>query len=148
MDSLGRYLRENREAKGVTLEQIAEATKIPKGSLEYLESDQYEFLPADVFVRGFIRTYCKNINIEPNHALSLYHERKGRPAQALREYGRIVSPTDEPESGRGLRLSHMLLILIAIVTFVVAFMTVGSEREKETLSSQKIIRKIEKSRHR
>lgn len=148
MESLGRYLRDNREAKGVTLEHIADATKIPRSSLEYLENDQYEFLPADVFVRGFIRNYCKTIEIEPNHALSLYHERNGRGVQGLKEYGRIVSPTDEPETGRGLRVSHMLLILIAIVTFVIAFMTVGSEREKETLSSQKIIRKIEKSRHR
>ena len=70
--SLGTHLRTEREKKGVTLEQLASATKINIRLLEALEEDRYTELPAKPFVRGFIASYCKFIGISSDEILRQY----------------------------------------------------------------------------
>ncbi|HEY8376131.1 MAG TPA: helix-turn-helix domain-containing protein, partial [Nannocystis sp.] len=50
--SPGRYIREARQRRGMSIEQLALDTKIPRASLEALEEDRFSALPGPVFVRG------------------------------------------------------------------------------------------------
>ena len=59
MTSVGRYLREQREAKGMSREEISRSTRVPVSSVERIENDQFDELPGEVFVRGFIRSFAK-----------------------------------------------------------------------------------------
>jgi len=68
--SLGEFLRQARQKHGVTLEQIASATKINIKTLHALESDQYQYLPAKPFIRGFIISYSRFIGLDPKAVLS------------------------------------------------------------------------------
>ena len=52
--SLGEFLRLERERRGITIEQVASATKVSVRLLHSLEADQYSELPAKPFVRGFV----------------------------------------------------------------------------------------------
>ena len=54
MESVGKYLRQQREAKAMSIEEVARATRVPMSSVERLESDQFDELPGEVFVRGFM----------------------------------------------------------------------------------------------
>ncbi len=77
MSSLGIRLRELREAKGVSLDDIARSTRVGRGHLEALESDSWGELPSPVFVKGFIRAYCEFLEASPDEALGLYREATG-----------------------------------------------------------------------
>ena len=55
----GAKLRAERESAGMTLPDVAAVTKIPSRTLESLEAGQFDALPRDVFVRGFLRSYAR-----------------------------------------------------------------------------------------
>ena len=67
--SLGSYLRALREKKNVSVEEIAQATRVSVRQLQALESDDVSSLPAPVFVRGFIRAFCRFLEEPPEEAL-------------------------------------------------------------------------------
>ena len=77
MSTLGNRLRELREAKGVSLDDIARSTRVGRRHLEALESDDWGELPAPVFVKGFIRAYCAFLDASPDEVLGLYREASG-----------------------------------------------------------------------
>ncbi len=56
----GAVLKKLRQISGVTLEEMAERSKIRKAYLEYIEEENFQFLPAPVYVKGFV-TLMANI---------------------------------------------------------------------------------------
>ncbi len=76
MESFGAFLKREREAKKVSLEEICQATKIRRAILEAIEGDKLEVLPPEVFVRGFIEAYAKYIGLDPEEVIYKYKEWK------------------------------------------------------------------------
>lgn len=74
MESFGKYLKNLREGKGKTLEEIAEKTKIAVSNLESLERDRYDLLPPRVFVKGFIRSYIQELGLDPEEGMKRFEE--------------------------------------------------------------------------
>ncbi|MEH7350373.1 helix-turn-helix domain-containing protein [Gottfriedia acidiceleris] len=64
MTELGKYLREAREAKGLSIDDVQELTKIQKRYLEAIEEGNYEILPGQFYVRAFIRQYAETIGVD------------------------------------------------------------------------------------
>ncbi len=71
----GADLRKIREARGLSLRHIATVTKIGKRFLEYVEEDRFEFLPAPVYLRGFLQAYARLVGIDPRQAADAYMSR-------------------------------------------------------------------------
>ena len=71
-EELGRYLRLEREAKQISIGDIAKTTKIPKTSLEALEEGRFGDLPGDVFVRGFLRSYARCLKVDGDEVIRRY----------------------------------------------------------------------------
>jgi cytoskeleton protein RodZ len=72
MQTVGAYLKKNREMRGISLEEIASSTKININILSYLETDRFDKLPAPVFVKGFIKTYLKYLDVDAKEAVLFY----------------------------------------------------------------------------
>ena len=72
MTSLGQALREQREARNISIEEIASATKIVSRYLEALEADRLDQMPGGFFIRGIIRTYAKSVGLDPEEVLNRY----------------------------------------------------------------------------
>jgi cytoskeleton protein RodZ len=72
MRSLGSHLRELREQRGVSLEEMSRITRVALRYLEALEADDHGALPEPVFTRGFIRAYCQALREPPGEVLALY----------------------------------------------------------------------------
>ena len=70
--SVGARLRRERESLGMSLEEVARATRIPAQSLERIESDRFDDLPGEVFVRGFLKAYAQAIELVPDDVLVRY----------------------------------------------------------------------------
>jgi cytoskeletal protein RodZ len=61
----GAKLRAARERKGVSLRQIATATKISIAALEALERNDISRLPGGIFSRAFVRSYASEVGLDP-----------------------------------------------------------------------------------
>ena len=61
----GSRLREARERRGITLRQIANATKISVGVLDALERNDISRLPGGIFGRAFVRSYAVEVGLNP-----------------------------------------------------------------------------------
>jgi len=72
MASLGQGLREAREARHISIEEIASSTKIVPRYLEALENDHLEIMPGGFFIKGIIRAYAKAIGLDAEEVLAKY----------------------------------------------------------------------------
>lgn len=60
----------------MSLTEVSKATRIQVKYLELLESGNYEALPADVYVRGFLRSYARHLNVDEQILLHLYERER------------------------------------------------------------------------
>ncbi|ACV63864.1 transcriptional regulator, XRE family [Desulfofarcimen acetoxidans DSM 771] len=60
---IGAVLKRVREEKGLTLEQAEERTKIRRKYIEALENEKFEVLPGPVYVKAFIKTYARYLDL-------------------------------------------------------------------------------------
>jgi cytoskeleton protein RodZ len=64
MPTFGQDLKAAREAKGVTLDAIAQDTKVGLRHLQALEADRFDQLPGGVFNRGIVRNYLQFLHLD------------------------------------------------------------------------------------
>ncbi len=68
-DDIGAHLREARERAGITLRDVAAATKISVPALAALERNDIARLPGGIFVRAFVRAYARQVGLDPEDAV-------------------------------------------------------------------------------
>lgn len=90
MRELGEYLMQERLKKGFSLVQMQEATKIRLRYLEAIESGEFGVVPAEVYLKGFIRTYAEALGLDGWQVLDLYKRMKAP----------VRSPRDSQEPDR------------------------------------------------
>lgn len=73
MESVGARLRQIRESRGYTVEQIARDTHIAKRFLAALEDEEYDVIPGEPYLLGFMRTYSGYLGLDPEETVALYH---------------------------------------------------------------------------
>jgi curved DNA-binding protein CbpA len=71
----GPDLKKIREARGVSLRQVANVTKIGTRFLEYIEEDRFALLPAPVYLRGFLQEYARTVGLDPARVAQAYMTR-------------------------------------------------------------------------
>jgi cytoskeleton protein RodZ len=59
----GSFLAAEREKRGLSIEHIANKLNLRAQVLQHLEADEYDALPQAVFVKGYIRAYCKHLDL-------------------------------------------------------------------------------------
>jgi cytoskeletal protein RodZ len=130
MTSVGAYLHELRERRGVPLGDIARTTRVAQRYLEALESDAFEALPPPVFTRGYIRAYCQALMEPPEEALARYDVRDGRPPQAPARPLVTATRTGgaEPRTRGAVIASLVLLVVLGMALFTVALVIQPRER--------------------
>ena len=75
-EDFGSYLKSERELRGVTLDELHSKTMIPVRFLQALENNQFDELPGQVFIRGYIRSIAKVIGAQEDEVLSTYMDIK------------------------------------------------------------------------
>lgn len=107
----GEHLKREREMRGVTLEEIAAATRIAPRFLAALESEQWELLPGGVFNRGFIRSVARYLGLDEDSLVAEYAlETRGRP-----DPGVVADPPEEPDRNWARVIVVALLALLVLV---------------------------------
>ena len=111
--SVGQFLRQERERKSVSLESISQATRITMANLEALEKDDFQFFPAPLFVRSFLRTYAAHIGIDAGKMIAMYEKQ-------TESVGEVRKKTvSEKEAGRRTVAYVLPLALVALAIGVI-----------------------------
>lgn len=74
MESLGKYLKTERENKGLSLKEVSRITRIRIHLLQAIEEDRYESLPPWAYLKGFLTGYAKLLGLNPEAILLRYQE--------------------------------------------------------------------------
>ena len=125
---VGRTLREARERRGVSLRQIANATKIAMSALEALERNDISRLPGGIFSRAFVRSYAIEVGLDPDTTIQDFiaqfpHDSviAGHPASTHAEDHQAID-SDRRAATTFLRL---IAVSILIAGAILYFGTVG-----------------------
>ncbi|MGD2185892.1 MAG: DUF4115 domain-containing protein [Desulfobacterales bacterium] len=73
--SFGRYLQSIRLEKKISLEKVSHETRIGMGNLQNIEKEDLEALPAEVFVKGFLRSFARAVGADEEEAVRLFQAR-------------------------------------------------------------------------
>ncbi len=117
MESIGEYLRRCREERGMTIDDVARDTRISKPSLELLESERFAELPAEVFVRGFLRAYARALGIPVSDVLASYKLCRRAPNVSQLP---IASTPKTSSAGRHWAVAIGLVALLIVFTVVLS----------------------------
>lgn len=74
MEKIGESLRQTRMEKGLTLEQIESGTNIRRRYLEAMENEDWKKLPEDVYIKSFLRTYCRYLGLDEKEYLDYFNK--------------------------------------------------------------------------
>lgn len=74
--SLGEKLKRARKRRGVDLIEAELQTKVRAKYLEALENEDFDLLPNDIYVKGFILTYANYLSLNPENIFSLYKQQR------------------------------------------------------------------------
>lgn len=124
----GMKIKRLREERGVSLRQIADATKISVGVFEALERNDISRLPGGIFSRAFVRSYAIEVGLDPE--------------QTVRDF-LVQFPHDSvtdgsphaPQQGHGARtrrrgrtVAIVALVAISVLIGVILFFTLASRQ--------------------
>lgn len=117
MRTVGQILKDERERKFYTLEEIEKVTKIRVELLQALEADNFAKLPPATFIQGFIKNYGKFLGLDTNKLLAVfrreYSERKNPP--------RIIESFENPLKPSRFHLTPSSAISLMVVSLVLIF---------------------------
>ncbi len=132
--SVGLWLKEARELKGETVENVANITRIGKNYLEAIEEGAAAKLPNPAYTRGFIRLYASHLGLSPDEALRMLN---GQVADASQHTRREIPSTPAPPlpirqqstgAGRTRKLLFPLICAVALAVIVVTIVNRNSQK--------------------
>jgi cytoskeleton protein RodZ len=106
-ETLGKYLRRERELRKISLRELSKNTRVREHLLTAIEEDRHDLLPSPTFVKGFLNAYAKYIGLDPNEIILRYQ----RGLTGPQETGPDVNPEKEP----GRNVKHRWIVRGSIV---------------------------------
>lgn len=114
--TLGERMKKIRDERRLSLADISKSTKIQIKYLEYLEQGEYLKLPADVYVRGFLRSYAVFIGLNEKMLIRQYEREKG-----IQKNIKKISDTEKvsvPIKFSSLVITPKIIIICSLVTLI------------------------------
>ncbi|MEY9866363.1 cytoskeletal protein RodZ [Peribacillus sp. B2I2] len=134
MTELGNRLKEAREAKGLSLEDLQELTKIQKRYLIGIEEGNYSMMPGKFYVRAFIKQYCEAVGVDSEEIFEQYKSEvpsvysEELPEQLSRVQSRKTIPAGDSKVVEMLPkiLAVVLVIGVAVLIWVLVLNYMGN----------------------
>jgi cytoskeletal protein RodZ len=132
-DSIGTFLRRTREARAMSVGEIARATRIPTSAIERIEADHFDDLPGEVFTRGFLKAYAAAVGLLPDEVLARYTAaRRVVSVEPLP----IATPVQRSGSRRfGVAIAFVLLLVLFTLAISIVLRPRGHDRPQELSSN-------------
>jgi cytoskeletal protein RodZ len=129
METIGTYLKRAREARGMSIGEVARATRIPASSIERIEAEHFDDLPGEVFTRGFLRAYATTVGLIPDDVLARYTT--GRRSVSIEPLP-LATPVARSGGRRfGVAIAFVLLLLLFTLALSIVLRPRGHDRPSE-----------------
>ena len=112
----GLLLRAKRENLEMKLEEVAKNIHLEKKIIEAIEADDYENLPAAIYVRGYLRTYAKIVGADAEHIINLYNT--DTPSEEPEILPEVKPPTQASSSDKPVKAFTYLISLGLVLLFL------------------------------
>jgi len=130
LETLGDYLKTEREAQNITLEEVSQATRIRRTILEAIENNHYDLIPPKVFTQGFIKSYASYLGLDENDVIKRYHE----IMESLEKKKDTDEPVEQQPPQPFITTGRLLVLaIIGIVALTAWFLTRNPQPEDDTL---------------
>lgn len=117
MRTVGQILKEERERKFFSLDEIEKVTKIRKELLQALEAGQYTKLPPSTFVQGFIKNYGKFLGLDTEKLLAVFR----REFSEGKNPPQVLDSLRNPIKDKRFRLTPTRVLISMIFALVITF---------------------------
>ncbi|MGG1574366.1 helix-turn-helix domain-containing protein [Fictibacillus sp. NRS-1165] len=122
MTELGNFLREKREEKGLSLEQLQTETKIQKRYLQAIEDGRYDILPGSFYARAFIKNYSETVGLNFEEVFSQFEndipKAEKEPTEFVPRSERNKQPLDGKDSVITVWLPKVLIIAVILALLI------------------------------
>ena len=71
--AVGRLLRDQREARGLSLTDVEKSLRIRRSHLEAIEDGRFDKLPGAAYIPAFLRAYAAHVDLDPEKVMTAYH---------------------------------------------------------------------------
>lgn len=133
MATVAEQLRAAREAAGLSIQQVADITKMRADRVQAVEEGNYAAFTAPVYLRGFVRTYARLVHADEAAVMAAL-ERELAQVEHLRDHPSLTGPQQTPLDRVMLRLSQVpwkvVLPVAGIVLVVVLATWIYQARER------------------
>jgi hypothetical protein len=118
---IGNSLREARERRQIEIVQVEQATKIRGKYLRALEEEQFDVLPSQTYVKGFLRTYADYLGLDGQLYVDEYNSRFVNDDWSPRRSSRAASRQRERRVQANVVLLAIVAVLILTVVVIAAW---------------------------
>ena len=123
MKRIGDLLKETRKSQNLSLEDIAQSTKIHINKLRAIEEHDYDNLPSKVFIKGLIRSYARELKIDKDVVTELcdqeFSESQQLPQPAPVSTPAIEDEDDDKRSVGRFQAPSSFFVFLGVVVVVV-----------------------------
>jgi cytoskeletal protein RodZ len=116
----GPLLRQAREQRGLSLQQVAATTKISARVLDALERNDPSKLPGGIFSRAFVRAYAKEVGLDPEETVTRFVAAFPPDVEDMTPTAARTVDAESFESGRRTAITVFQLVGLSILIIVVA----------------------------
>lgn len=128
----GHILREARERLGLSVADVANQIKLAPRQIEALEADDFQHLPEMAFVRGFLRSYAKILQLDVQPLLAALPQAKTVQEQSVPVSVEVPFPSaHSPQRQNLIWLGAALLLSVVVVAFAVWHFTTPQPAKTE-----------------
>ena len=109
--SVGQILKTHRENANISLAKIASLLKLTESQVEHIENDEYHLLGAKTFVKGYIKNYCRTLNIDSTAILTMLpaYSTSDKPVD-MQSFSRRTEK--EAHDSRLMTVSYLILAIV------------------------------------
>lgn len=124
-ERLGDFLARVRESQGLTIDDLAERTKISVKMLHYIEASDWKSLPVDAYVRSYLNSVSSKLGLDTKAVLKMYAEEVGasfeiREAEPIKN---IAPMTDEEKKPRSKAVPVAIVAILVLLVVGLHFVT-------------------------
>lgn len=98
-ETLGQKLSRKRRSMGVEIPEVEKITRIRAKYIHSLERGNYDALPADIYIRGFLKNYAQFLGLDYSRLLEIYKKERGIEEKVKKATGKapVVKPIKVPK---------------------------------------------------